>query len=105
MRCNKEHDNHLTVPNARFLNCQADRLINQLSAESGVSRDKLLDARDCTKSALECAQRANGLFTTVSTLSDTARKRLVARLGALVSDSSIDPYWFTCAAGCCTAEM
>lgn len=105
VRCTKEHDNNYAEPNARFLNCEADRIVNKLSAESGVSRDKLLDARACEASALQCALRADRLFATVPTLSVSARKSLVARLAAAVSDSSIDPYWFTCAVGCCTAEM
>ena len=105
VKCVKEHDTNHEVPNAWFRNCDADIKSNALARLSHVSADTLLALQQCTAGPSECARRARRALTATASLSVTQRQSVVQALEGIYADSSIDPFWFTCLLGCCTAEM
>lgn len=122
LRCDHPHDDTGNArirlaesPSASFTTCPVAAIADSVGALIGASTLMVLNAFTCEAGRLnrsitdrpdECGvQLASKLAALNSSASarGPAVRSLLTRMGAM-ANALMDPYWFSCASGCCTAD-
>ena len=106
--CFKDHDDLKEGPEGKFRSCPADKALRELAAGAPLSRngaDSLV--RDFASNAywFKPADGVKALFDKTLPAASLGQRAVVGATLELLSFSELtDPYWFSCASGCCTAD-
>ena len=100
-RCIKEHPGSKD-PDANFQTCLGDAQTRKIAIEMGTTQHEVLRARDCAQDPSNCTQPRKPSIGGMKIFS-TGEISAMQRELTLHSDALVDPYWFSCSLGCCTA--
>ncbi|MEO7085106.1 MAG: hypothetical protein ABI442_03445, partial [Gemmatimonadaceae bacterium] len=94
---------------------QLINLFSRAASQNGVSFHEQLHYERCRlgedttcvpkDKTVRAATRAFADLTDVFPITDSSRRSMLSTLFASGLDAMIDPYWFSCGAGCCTADI
>lgn len=109
VKCDSLHTGPAT---SGFLGCPAAHALMNLSVQTNIPFARLLDARTCDAAAraaasdAECKRQMAAKWNALLTgLGDKGKAFLKLAPPSALGDDSRDTYWFSCALGCCTADI
>lgn len=94
-------------PESFFAPCKAEPIYRAIAALAKISLHKAFDVPSCAPG--KCSKSAAKKVAAFRMLVDRSARQQFDSLRAALLTQAIDPstdvYWFTCASGCCTADM
>ena len=89
-------------PYSDFIPCSLEEAVTGIADSAGVSYQQALTAVRCASSSRKGCQAG---VQALATALDKWRSRINTLGNELDASAMIAPFWFSCLAGCCTAEF